>query len=262
MRVRKKNARKTVLITGASSGIGMEFAKIFARTGYELVLTARREDRLEQLKKEVNVPCQIIVADLSEVSECYRLCEQLKDIKVDVFINNAGFGTCGRFGETDLEREISMLHVNVRAMHILLKSILLKMKKQGNGRILNVASSAGLMPAGPYMATYYATKSYVVSLTKAVALELKQEHSNIYVGALCPGPVETEFNAQADVVFSLRGISPKICVRKAIDGMRKRKVIIVPSAKMKLCVVGQKLLPDSLLLKLIARQQKKKTGSV
>lgn len=251
--------RKTAVITGASSGIGMEFARAFAKMGYRLVLTARRKDRLEKLRSELSVPCCIIEADLSQESECYQFCEKLENITIDVFINNAGFGTCGRFEETDLGKEISMIHVNVRAMHILLKQILKKMKKQGYGRILNVASSAGLIPAGPYMATYYATKSYVVSITKAVAEELKENGSKIYVGALCPGPVDTEFNERADVMFALKGISTKLCVREALFGMKKRKVTIVPTAKMKLCVAGQKWLPEQILLKIVAKQQKRKT---
>ena len=102
-----------------------------------------------------------------------------------------------------------MINVNIKAMHILFKKMVIKMKKQGYGRILNVASSAGLLPAGPYMATYYATKSYVVSITKAVAEELKEQGSNIYVGALCPGPVDTEFNENADVIFAHTRLTPK-----------------------------------------------------
>jgi hypothetical protein len=252
--------RKTAVITGASSGIGMEFARAFAKMGYHLVLVARRRDRLEKLDKELSVLCHIIVADLSQESECYQFCEKIERMKIDVFVNNAGFGICGSFCETDLKKEISMIDVNIRAMHILFKKVLKKMEKQGYGRILNVASSAGLIPAGPYMAAYYATKSYVVSLTKAVAEELKEKNSKIYVGALCPGPVDTEFNERADVVFSLRGISAKYCVKEALLGMKKRKTVIVPSSKMKLCVAGQKLLPEHLLLKIVAMQQKKKIG--
>ena len=152
-----------------------------------------------------------------------------------------------------------MINVNIKAMHILFKKMVIKMKKQGYGRILNVASSAGLLPAGPYMATYYATKSYVVSITKAVAEELKEQGSNIYVGALCPGPVDTEFNENADVIFALRGITPRFCVKEAIHGMKKKQVIIVPSLKMKLAVMGKKLLPSNILMKIVAKQQKKKT---
>ena len=241
--------QKTVVITGASSGIGMEFARAFSKMGCRLILTARRKERLEKLREELGTPCKIIVADLSREGECYQFFENIADEPVDVFINNAGFGTCGKFDETDLGKEVSMINVNIKAMHILFKKMV----------ILNVASSAGLLPAGPYMATYYATKSYVVSITKAVAEELKEQGSNIYVGALCPGPVDTEFNENADVIFALRGITPRFCVKEAIHGMKKKQVIIVPSLKMKLAVMGQKLLPSNILMKIVAKQQKKKT---
>ena len=250
--------QKTVVITGASSGIGMEFARAFSKMGCRLILTARRKERLEKLREELGTPCKIIVADLSREGECYQFFENIADEPVDVFINNAGFGTCGKFDETDLGKEVSMINVNIKAMHILFKKMVIKMKKQGYGIILNVASSAGLLPAGPYMATYYATKSYVVSITKAVAEELKEQGSNIYVGALCPGPVDTEFNENADVIFALRGITPRFCVKEAIHGMKKKQVIIVPSLKMKLAVMGQKLLPSNFLMKIVAKQQKLK----
>ena len=200
---------KTVVITGASSGIGMEFARAFSKMGCRLILTARRKERLEKLREELGTPCKIIVADLSREGECYQFFENIADEPVDVFINNAGFGTCGKFDETDLGKEVSMINVNIKAMHILFKKMVIKMKKQGYGIILNVASSAGLLPAGPYMATYYATKSYVVSITKAVAEELKEQGSNIYVGALCPGPVDTEFNENADVIFAHTRLTSK-----------------------------------------------------
>ena len=252
---------KTVMITGASSGIGMEFARAFAKMGYRLVLTARRKDRLETLKKELKVPCRIIVADLSDQADRDRLMETVKEVQIDVFINNAGFGDCGRFYETSLDKEVSMIRVNVEAMHHLFKEMLVKMRAQGYGRILNVASSAGLLPAGPYMATYYATKSYVVSLTKAVAQELSEAGSPLYVGALCPGPVDTEFNDVADVTFALKGISAKRCVRDALRGMRSGKVIIVPTWIMKLAVIGQRMVPDAILLQMVSHQQRRKFDS-
>ena len=121
-----------------------------------------------------------------------------------------------------------MLRVNVLAMHRLFKFVLKKMEAQGFGAILNVASSAGLLPGGPYMAGYYATKAYVVSLTRGVAEELREQHSPVYVCALCPGPVDTEFNDRADVVFALRGIRPEFCVEEAMRGMLRRKPILVP----------------------------------
>ena len=153
-----------------------------------------------------------------------------------------------------------MLRVNVLAMHRLFKFTLRKMEAQGFGTILNVASSAGLLPGGPYMAGYYASKAYVVSLTRGAAQELREERSPVYVCALCPGPVNTEFNDRAGVVFALKGITPEFCVDEAIHDMLHHKTIIVPSAFMRLCTSAQKLLPTPLLMPIVARQQKKKLG--
>ena len=138
--------------------------------------------------------------------------------------------------------------------------MLRRMQAQGGGTILNVASSAGLLPGGPYMAGYYASKAYVVSLTRGVARELQELHSPVYVCALCPGPVDTEFNDRAGVVFALKGITPEFCVQEAMHGMMHRRTIIVPSAFMRACTTAQKLLPASLLMPIVARQQKKKLG--
>ena len=153
-----------------------------------------------------------------------------------------------------------MAKVNVLAMHRLFKFAVQKMEAQGFGTVLNVASSAGLLPGGPYMAGYYATKAYVVSLTRGVAEELREQHSPVYVCALCPGPVDTEFNDRADVVFALRGISPELCVEEAMRGMLHRKTIIVPSALMRAATTAQRLMPMPLLMPIVARQQKKKLG--
>ena len=158
----------------------------------------------------------------------------------------------------DLEKETNMIDVNIKAMHILCKLVLQKMKKQEGGYLLNVASSAGLIPAGPYMATYYATKAYVVSLTRAIAQELQDEGSNIYIGALCPGPVNTEFNSVANVEFALCGISPSYCVKYAIRQMKKRKVLIVPTLTIKAATFFGRFIPQSLYIKIAGHQQKKK----
>lgn len=162
--------KKTVWITGASSGIGQEFARRYARLGFRLILTARRKDRLDALAEELqnryHVPCRVLPADLERDVDCEALCTVLAAERIDLFINNAGFGTCGCFLDTDPEKELSMLRVNVLAMHRLFKFVLKKMDRQGSGTILNVASSAGLLPAGPFMAGYYASKAYVVSLTR------------------------------------------------------------------------------------------------
>ena len=249
---------KTVLITGATSGIGMEFAKRYAQMGYRLVLVGRRMNRLEEFQASSEAECRLIQKDISNTEACKELLDDLSDETIDIFINNAGFGTTGNFTETDLEKELSMIYVNDVAMHILFKGILQKMQTNGGGSILNVASSAGLLPAGPYMATYYATKAYVVSLTRAVAHELKQMNSPVYVAALCPGPVDTEFNKNADVIFALKGISAKQCVAECLSGMERHKTIIVPSLRMKAAAFFQHFVPMPLLIKMVAGQQKKK----
>lgn len=251
---------KTVLITGATSGIGMEFARRYAAKGYRLIITGRRTDRMEQLKEELEVPVEIYSYDLSKKKQCFELLEALKDEDIDIFINNAGFGLAGAFLETDIEKEVNMIKVNDMAMHILFKGILQKMHENGHGHILNVASSAGLLPAGPYMATYYASKAYVTSLTRAVAMELKEMGSPVRVSALCPGPVDTEFNERADVVFALKGINANQCVDEAIRGIEKGKLIIVPSFTMKLAAIFLHLVPYPILVKITGRQQKKKLG--
>lgn len=251
---------KTALITGATSGIGMEFAKRLAGRGYRLIVTGRRTERLEALKGELDVPVEIYAFDLGKKKQCFALLDVIKDEEIDVFINNAGFGLAGTFLETDIEKEVNMIKVNDMAMHILFKGILQKMHAAGHGQILNVASSAGLLPAGPYMATYYASKAYVTSLTRAVAVELKEQGSPVKVSALCPGPVNTEFNDRADVVFALKGISAEQCVAEALKGMDRGKLIIVPSFTMKLATVFQHLVPYPILVRLTGHQQKKKLG--
>ena len=248
------------LITGASSGIGLEFARQLSLEGYPLILVARRRDRLEALRRELGTECLLLPADLARREDLIRLCEDLVGRKIDIFINNAGFGVSGPFLGTDLMREVNMVDVNVTAQHVLFKYVLHRMEAEGGGSILNVASSAGLFPAGPYMAGYYATKAYMASLTRGVAEELRQEHSPVYTACLCPGPVNTEFNAVADVVFALPGISPKECVDYALRMMKRRKTVIVPGRELRAAVIGQRLIPTALTVRLTAAQQKKKMG--
>ena len=251
---------KTVWITGASSGIGQEFARRYAKLGCRLILTARRTDRLEALAAKLGTPCRILPADLAREEDCQRLFKELEGETIDIFINNAGFGVCGSYLETDDAREEEMIRVNVEAMARLFRAVVRKMNAQGGGTILNVASSAGLLPGGPYMAGYYASKAYVVSMTRGVAEELREMHSPVYVCALCPGPVDTEFNERADVVFALRGISPELCVEEAMRGMLRRKTIIVPSALMRAATTAQRFMPMAILMPIMAHQQKKKLG--
>lgn len=262
-----KNSRGYAVITGGSSGIGAEFAKRLAKEGFDLILAARREERLAALCEEIHTEidpdriCLPFEADLSSLEECRKLCDFLQGKKIVIFINNAGFGDCNLFSEGEIDKELKMIDVNIKAVHFLTKKILWIMQKQKGGYILNVASSAGLMPAGPYMATYYATKSYVASLTRAVAEELKEQKSKVYIGCLCPGPVKTEFDEVANVEFSLKGITAKYCANYAIDQMKRGKKVIVPTWTMKLAMIFGRFLPQSMYIRIAAHQQRKKLGS-
>lgn len=249
------------VITGASSGIGLEFARRLSLEGYPLILIARRRDRLEDLRRELGTECLLLPADLSRHEDLVRLCEDLMGRRIDVFINNAGFGVAGPFMATDLLREVNMIDVNVTAQHVLFKYILHRMEAEGGGYILNVASSAGLFPAGPFMSGYYATKAYMTSLTRGVVEELRQAGSSVYVGCLCPGPVNTEFNDVANVTFALPGISAAECVDYAMKMMARRKVMIVPGKELRAAVFGQRFLPTALTVRITAAQQRKKLGA-
>ena len=250
------------VITGATSGIGLEFTRQLSRQGYHLLLVGRRGDRLYQMKGELKgagVHAEVMIADL--VSDYGRelLISWMEKHRMDVFINNAGFGLAGAFLETEVNREKQMIELNVTAMHLLMKAALKSMNERGCGYVLNVASSAGLLPGGPYMAAYYATKAYVASLTQAVAEEFRLEGKGIYVGCLCPGPVDTEFNSVAEVQFALKGISAEKCVKAALSGMKKRKTVIVPTFKMKGAVTAGRLIPRKTAVQFTAKQQIKKT---
>lgn len=245
------------LITGASSGIGRDMARILSMKGWDLILVARREDRLKELQEQLKTEVQIICADLSEKQACFDLYEQVKEQRVDLLINNAGFGLFGAFPETDLERELEMLDVNIRAVHILTKLFVRDFIRRDSGRILNVSSSAGFLP-GPLLATYYATKSYVLRLTEAIYEELRRRGSHVHVSVLCPGPVRTEFDQVADVRFSVRGLSSKQVARYAIDQTLQNKLIIIPGALMKGARFGERFLPEKLLLRASYHMQKRK----
>ena len=250
--------KKYAVITGASSGIGKEMAKILAKRGYALILVARREKRLESLARALKTEVIPFEADVSRDEDRKRLLELIDRKNVEIFINNAGFGDCGKFTDTSLEKEKQMIDVNITAVHVFTKEMVKRFVKKDHGYLLNVASSAGLLPAGPFMATYYATKAYVASLTQAVAEELKERGKKVYVGALCPGPVRTEFDQVADVKFSMSGISAKRCASYAINQMFLKELIIVPTFYMKAAVFFSRLLPREVLLPMTAKQQMRK----
>lgn len=247
------------LITGASSGIGLEFAKYLASKKYELILVARNKERLEIIQEKLATKTTIIVMDLSNEQKLKELCVLIKNEQIDMLINNAGFGDFGAFSDTELSKDIEMINTNLKAVHMLTKYALKNMVKKDFGYILNVSSSAGFMPGGPLMSVYYATKSYIYSLTEAIHYELKRKKSNVLVSVLCPGPVDTNFNNVAGVSFSIKPLSSKFVARYAIDQMvEKRKMLIIPGTKMKLTKFFSRFLSDRMLLFIIYQIQRRK----
>ena len=218
------------LVTGASSGIGRDIAKILGKKGYDLVLVSRDKLKLEKVAKEINGNVNIITKDLTDEQACKNLYEQ--EPNIDLLVNNAGFGDCGEFTKTDLDKEIKMIETNVIAYHILMKLYLKDFVKKDSGTILNVASIAGFMP-GPLMSTYYATKAYIVRISEGIREELKHRKSNVKISILCPGPVATNFNEVANVKFHLREANSMDVAKYAIEKLQKGKFYIVPRNRCK-----------------------------
>ena len=247
------------LITGASSGIGRDMARVLGQKGYDLVLVARDEKKLLELVQELeqknNINVQAITMDLSIEDNCKELHKCVSD--VDILINNAGFGDCGNFTKTDLNKELSMIKTNIVAYHILTKLYLVDMKAKNSGKILNVASIAGFMP-GPLMATYYSTKAYVVRLSESIREELRKERSNVQISILCPGPVETNFNNVANVRFHMREASSFKVARYAINKLLKGKFYIIPGLDVKLGIFFSHFVPSSFIAKITYMVQKRK----
>lgn len=249
-----------ILITGASSGIGKDMAKILAKKGNELIIVARDENKLNETKEEleqmgakvVNIP-----ADLSKEENCIDIHKKVQN--VDILINNAGFGDCGEFTKTNLDKEIKMINTNIVAYHVLTKLYLTDMKKRNSGKILNVASIAGFMP-GPLMATYYATKAYMVRLSEAIREELIKEKSKVQISILCPGPVATNFNKVANVKFKIREANSMEVAKYAIRKLEKGKFYIIPGIDVKFAKIGAKIFPTKLAGKVAYMVQKRKIG--
>jgi short-subunit dehydrogenase len=189
------------------------------------------------------------------LENCQELFHQVPE--TDVLVNNAGFGYIGDFVDCPLSKELDMIDLNIKTMHILTKLYLPGMAKRKKGYILNVASIAGFLP-GPQMVTYYATKAYVVRFTQGLAEEMRQRKTGVYVGALCPGPVDTRFNETAGCDFKPKSMTSKQVANIAIRGMWRRKIIIVPGFSTKMVRVGTKLCTDRFLGRMASRMQLKK----
>lgn len=247
----KKNKR--ALITGASSGIGLELAKKYAADGYDLLIVSRREEVLKCLADEISegygVSVDFFAVDLSVPGSAEKIYEYVdrKALNVDVLVNNAGFGNYGFFPETDLQADIELLQLNIVALTHLSKLFVKGMLAKGGGSIVNVASVAGFMP-GPYMNTYFASKNYVVSFSLALRNELKDK--NINVNCICPGPTPTNFGKRAHYKHKLKR-TQKMPLSKVVDiaysEVKQNKSIIVPGWKNKVLVFISRFFPRDLL---------------
>ena len=299
------------LVTGASSGIGRDMARyLYLGFGYNLIIVARNEDRLLELKQELESKFQaekankgnskndnnsnkndrtnisvkdnsninqsinesnanteenmkinrqiiVIKADLSNLADINNIVEKTTNIDVDLLVNNAGFGVFGNFVTTNLEKEVNLINTNITAVHILTKVFLNKMKNKNRGHILNVASVAGMEP-GPLMAAYYASKAYVIRLSRAINKELRKDKSNVKISILCPGPVDTNFNNVANVVFKAPSMPSEKVAKYGIDKALKGKLIIVPGFLNKCVRFFSKILPDAVLEEVAYHIQRRK----
>lgn len=244
------------LITGASNGMGADFAKELSKIGYDLVLVARSKNKLEKLSKELKTNVEIEVMDLSIRENVYKLYNKYKN-KIDLLINNAGFGAFGKFVDTDLDNELNMIDLNIVTYHILTKLFLQDFVKRDKGQILNVASSAAFEP-GPLMSTYYATKSYVYNLSMGIYEELRRDKSKVKIHILCPGPVDTGFNERANVKFGVKSLQSKDVVKYTLKCMKKNKLIIIPGFTIKLGVFANRIFGRKFIVKCTYKIQKSK----
>ncbi len=254
---------QTVLITGASSGIGLELARLFARDRYDLVLVARSEGKLRELGSELErahgVKTTVIAADLSKPGAPRQVVEALGGRPIDALVNNAGFGVSGAFAETDGEKELEMIEVNIAALTHLTKLLLPPMVARKSGKIMNVASTAAFQP-GPLMAVYYATKAYVLSFSEAIAEELRD--SGVTVTALCPGPTSTGFAGAAGAedtrLFRTRkAMSSADVARIGYEAMKKGKRVVVAGFMNRVMAESVRISPRRIVTKVVRRLQER-----
>ncbi|QWC22191.1 SDR family oxidoreductase [Bacillus haikouensis] len=255
---------KTVLITGASSGIGLSFSHKFAQDGHDVVLVARSKDKLlslaEELEGKYSIKAHVIDGDLAKPGASKSIYEQVtaKGIEVDTLINNAGFGLFGEFEQTEINKEVDMIQVNITALTELSKYFGKEMVKRKQGQILNVASTAAFQP-GPLMAVYYATKAYVLSFSEALANEW--ESHGVEVMALCPGATSTGFKDAADLQQSKLFQSGVMTVEEVVDEaykkMTQKKVVIIPGVKNRLLAGSIRFLPRRMVTKFVRKVQER-----
>jgi uncharacterized protein len=248
---------KAALVTGASAGIGRELARCFAADGHDLLLVARRRDRLEELSAELGraygVAIDVLAEDLSDPGAPARIAAAAATREVEFLVNNAGYGTRGAFAELDASRELSMIQVNVVALVALTRSVLPAMVARRSGRILNIGSTAGFQP-GPYMAVYYASKAFVNSFTEAISFELRE--TGVSVTLCCPGPTESEFAQIAGTdrsrLFRRRAMGARVVAEGAYRAMLRAKPIYIPGPNNRWGVQSLRVAPRALVRRVVA----------
>jgi short-subunit dehydrogenase len=244
--------KKVALITGASAGLGVEFARQLSRRGHALVLVARRKDRLDELAKELG-NARTVAIDLSRKDAAAKLMADVDGAgeQVELLINNAGFGLIGRFAELDAERERQMIDLNVATLTDLCRIVAPQMIARKSGGIINVASTAAFQP-GPKMAVYFATKAYVLSLTEALHEELKPH--GVHVTCLCPGPTRTEFGDVAGFggngMFDRVAMESPAVVKAGLDGLDKNRAVVVPGLVNKIGANSTRFAPRAVVRKI------------
>ncbi len=246
------------LVTGASSGIGRDMAKYLGSLGYDLILVSRDENRLKETAKDIKTNVTIYPVDLTGRENCFKLYDNFKDKEIDVLVNGAGFGLFGNTWETDINKEMKMIDLNITATHILTKLFLQDMIRRDKGYILNIASSAGFL-SGPVLNTYYASKNYVAKWTMAIYEELRRVKSNVHISCLCPGPVNTNFNKVAGGSFNVKALSSSYVAMYGIDKMFKNKMLIVPGFMARLGLFMNRFASYKLSLRVVYNIQNKKT---
>jgi short-subunit dehydrogenase len=265
----EKPAEGTALITGASGGIGLEFAKIFSREGYDLVLVARTEGKLQKVKSELEkrrgISVRVIRKDLADPrapAEIYNELEQ-QGVRIDVLVNNAGYALFNAFVERDAKETLDMLQVNIMALTHLTRLFIPGMIERGKGRVLNMASTAAFVP-GPLMACYYASKAYVLSFSEAIAEELRG--TGVTVTALCPGATATGFQKRADMensrlVQGRRITDPSTVARAGYKAMMQGKAVEVPGLANKAVPFFARLVPRGIVPRIVMRSQERRPGA-
>lgn len=255
------------LITGGTSGIGLELSRVFAQNGFNLVLVARHADKLNQVSAELTdkfgVQVKVFAFDLFDKESAFALCQEVDrlGITVDVLVNNAGQGLYGKFLDTDIEQELSLLQLNIGAYLVLTKHFLKKMVARNEGRILNVASIASKLP-GPYQAVYHGSKAFIHSFTEAVRAEIHD--TGVSVTSLLPGATATDFFNKAHMedskMLEQRLSDPADVAREGFEALMKGDDMVIPGAKWKAQIAASNFIPDAMLAKTMLKQQGPSAG--